>query len=280
MKRLPVLFATLFCTVSLAAQGPAVESLDDASHGSPNAFGGTLEFPVFAIYQAGGPRFDLPGVPEGAEYQSGQMEQVVGIGFVGVWQHHLTDDGRLQTAVTLGFRRQLGSAIFQWIMPHPGTYELPAPGWMDFSINSLRAGGEIQVQPLRWGEETELRESGRSGEGYVRATTGGYGILLRGGASGVWRTGSELTMMTHPDNVGGGTQQGYVHEPEPHVYYDGPIPELEPFGLELLGGVAFEFPISNRVIGSLSVMLTESITPVAADEWGYRVIGVEGSVVW
>lgn len=280
MKHLPAALTIFLCAVALSAQVPVADSLDDESYGNTNSFGGTFEFPVFAIYQGGGPRFDLPGVPDEAQYQSGQIEQVVGIGFAGVWQHHLTDDGRLQTAVTLGFRRQLGSAIFQWIMPQPGTYELPAPGWMDFSINSLRAGGEIQVQPLRWGEQTKLRESRRSSERYVRTTTGGYGILLRGGASGVWRTGSDLTMMTHPGNVGGGTQQGYVHEPEPHVYYDGPIPGLEPFGLELLGGVAFEFPISSRVVGSISVALTESVTSVTPDDWGYRVFGVEGSVVW
>ena len=280
MKHLTAALTIFLCTAALSAQVPAVDSLDDESYGNTNAFGGRLEFPVFTFYQHREPRVDLPGVPEGARYEAWPMDQVVGIGFSGVWQHHLTDDGRLRTAVTLGFRRQLGSGFFQWFTSGPGTSEIHAIGWMDHSINSLRVGGELEVQPIRWGERIQLRESRRSGGEIVRSVTGWYGVVLRAGASGLWRIESDLTMKTHPDNVGAGSQQGYVHEPEPYIYYDGPIPRLEPFGLELLGGIALEFPISNRVVGSVGVVLTGSATPVTPDDWGYRVFGVEGSVVW
>jgi hypothetical protein len=280
MKHLTVALTIFLCTVALSAQVPPVDSLDYETYGNTNSFGGTLEFPVYTLYERGGPRVELPGVPEGARYETFPFDQVVGIGFSGLWQRRVTDDGRLRTAVTLGFRRQLGRGLFQWVSPGPGMIEPHAGGWMDHSIDNFRLGGELQVQPLRWGERTQLRESQRSGDNVVRSVTSWYGVVLRAGANGVWRAGSDLTMKTHPENVSAGSSSGYEHEPEPHIYYHGPIPGLEPLGLELLGGIALEFPISNQVVGSISAVITGSVTPVTSDDWGYRVIGMEASLLW
>src|SRR5690606_27532035 len=104
---------------------------------------------------------------------------------------------------------------------------------------------------LSWDRPTPFPDEIPPGERPAATVDRWYALLLRAGLTAGWRVGSNVEILGKPDPREIGWQSG-TPEGANQIwfdYYDGSIPDLKPFGLELLGGAALEFPIGDQVTG-------------------------------
>lgn len=227
------------------------------------------------------PEFPIPLMPDSANYNT-IPQQEIGFGIHLSGGYHLTRNKRLRSLVSLGFRRQAGRAYFHgWVADSGGAQSLTA-GRMFFSLHSIRLGLELQYQPLRWDLETEFPDD-PGGVVPAASVERWYAVVLRLGATGIWHVGSNIDASgrPHPDSIGRNPLRSRLGSGSFNTeYFDGPIPGLDPYGLELLLGLSLEFPVGDQVIGSIGVSFSHNLRDLTPDRWSHQSVAVQGGIGW
>lgn len=279
----------LLLTTRLSGQpgelGGGADSLADritgSAVGSRLFIGTTLNYPVLSWF-SGAPSVPLPFIPDTISWHAFSPEQEIGFGLHGLIGYRFTTDGRLRAGLTAGLRYQKGRSYFHARGDSSGRFRPVAFGRMIFSLTTIRLGTELQYEVLSWDRPTPFPEKSPE-EVLPRASVDRwYAVVLRVGATGLWRVGSNVEIAGNPgpDDLGGSVNPMQRIEGIQFSYYDDSIPELDPFGLELLGGIALEFPVGDQVTGSIGVAVSENLSAAAPDGWTYQTVEVQGGVVW
>ncbi len=235
---------------------------------TPSFFAVTLDLPVLSrfTFPSTGPMYELSGMGDSGTF----LDQPIGYGAGVLWRTRPESIDGIRYGLDLDFRHLRGGGHSSSLV----TFENGATGALlgeerDFSLDLLRLGATLEYELMS--HPTPGDDPLIPADAPIDAW---WSIVFSARLNGVWRVGSEISVVAVPDDPDVleslGATFPLTDDGRGVVLDEGAIEGLNDFTAEFEGGASVEIRLGSTTFLALGLYYTRNLVPLTDEGWSYE----------